>query len=73
MAYLYEYDSLLIPAEFLANALCAKSGAWVLLAVGIWDKQAAREISRQTVFDRERVLHTSLKILDKQIKRESVT
>ena len=27
MAYLYEYDSLLIPAEFLANALCAKSGS----------------------------------------------
>ena len=25
MAYLYEYCSLLIPAEFLTNALCAKS------------------------------------------------
>ena len=27
MAYLYEYCSLLIPAEFLTNALCAKSGS----------------------------------------------
>ena len=27
MAYLYEYDSLLIFAEFLTNALCAKSGS----------------------------------------------
>ena len=25
--YLYEYDSLQIPAEFLTNALCAKSGS----------------------------------------------
>ena len=70
MTYLYEYCSLLIHAEFLTNALSAKSkrmsthNRWYM-------SQATREISRRAVFDWERVLHTSPKILDKHIERES--
>ena len=66
MDYVYEYYSLLIPPKFMTNALCAKletlsiPNHWY-----IWCYRAAREISRQIVFDREQILHTSSKILNK--------
>ena len=72
MAYLYEYYSLLIPAEFLTNALYAK-----LERMSTPNRWYMRFTGRQKLVDGSiwprANLNTSPKILDKHIERESVT